>query len=80
MFPPGRPCPGIHLGEVSKLTLFSCPRSTDVKKASGCDEIPAELGKSLKEDAIKDLHSLCQQIWKTTGLEKIDPHPNCQEG
>ena len=51
-----------------------------LKKASGCDEIPAELGKSLKEDAIKDLHSLCQQIWKTMGLEKIDPHPNCQEG
>ena len=36
------------------MTLFSCPRSTDVKKASGCDDIPAELGKSLKEDAIKD--------------------------
>ena len=29
------------------------------------DEIPAELLKSLKEDAIKVLHSLCQQIWKT---------------
>ena len=28
-------------------------------------EIPAELFKSLKEDAIKVLHSLCQQIWKT---------------
>ena len=33
--------------------------------ASGCDEIPAELFKSLKEDAVKVLHSLCQQIWKT---------------
>ena len=28
-------------------------------------KIPAELFKSLKEDAIKVLHSLCQQIWKT---------------
>ena len=39
--------------------------STAVNKASGCDEIPAELFKSLKDDAIKILHSLCQQIWKT---------------
>ena len=39
-------------------------RSTAVNKASGCDEIPAELLKSLKEEAIKVLHSLCQQIWK----------------
>ena len=40
-------------------------RSTAIHKASGCNEIPAELFKSLKEDAIKGLHSLCQQIWKT---------------
>ena len=39
-------------------------RSTAVNKASGCDEIPAELFTSLKEDAIKVLNSLCQQIWK----------------
>ena len=38
--------------------------STAVNKASGCDEILAELFKSLKEDAIRVLHSLCQQIWK----------------
>ena len=40
-------------------------RSTAVNKTSGCDEIPAELFISLKEDAIKVLHSLCHQIWKT---------------
>ena len=40
-------------------------RSTAVNKASGCDEIPAELFKSLEDDAIKIFHSLCQQIWKT---------------
>jgi len=40
-------------------------RSTAVNKASGCDESPAELFKSLKDDAIKVLHSVCQQIWKT---------------
>ena len=40
-------------------------RRTTVNKASGCDEIPAEVLKSLKDAAIKVLHSLCQQIWKT---------------
>ena len=40
-------------------------RSTAVNKASGCDEIPVELFKFLKNDAIKVLHSLCQQTWKT---------------
>ena len=34
-------------------------------KASGCDGIPAELFQILKDDAIKGLHSICQQIWKT---------------
>ena len=34
-------------------------RNTAVNKANGCEEIPAELFKSLKEDAIKVLHSLC---------------------
>ena len=40
-------------------------RSTAVNKTSGCDEMPAELFKSLKDDAIKVLHLLCQQIWKS---------------
>ena len=40
-------------------------RSTTVNKSSGCDEILAELFKSLKDDAIKVLHLLHQQIWKT---------------
>ena len=34
-------------------------------KASGVDEIPAELFQILKDDAVKVLHSICQQIWKT---------------
>ena len=37
-------------------------RSTAVNKASGCNEIPKELFKSLKDNAINVLHSLCQQI------------------
>ena len=34
-------------------------------KASGGDGIPAELFQILKDDAMKVLHSICQQIWKT---------------
>ena len=34
-------------------------------KASGGDGIPIELFQMLKDDAVKVLHSICQQIWKT---------------
>ena len=34
-------------------------------KASGDDGIPVELFQILKDDAVKMLHSICQQIWKT---------------
>ena len=40
-------------------------RSTTMNKASGDDGIPAELLQILKDNAIKVLHSICQQIWKT---------------
>ena len=36
-----------------------------VKKASGGDTIPAELFQILKDDAVKVLPSICQQMWKT---------------
>ena len=39
--------------------------SITMNKASGGDGIPAELFQILKEDAVKVLHSICQQIWKT---------------
>ena len=39
--------------------------STAVNRAGGCNEIPAELFKSLKDDAIKVPHSLWKPIWKT---------------
>ena len=39
--------------------------SITTNKASGGDEIPVELLKILKDDAVKMLHSVCQQIWKT---------------
>ena len=47
------------------------------EKASGGDGIPVELFQILKDDAVKVLHSICQQIWKTavaTGLEKVSFH------
>ena len=39
--------------------------NTAVNKASGCYRIPVELIKTLTDDAIKVLHSVCQQMWKT---------------
>ena len=39
--------------------------SITMNKASGGDDIPAELFLMLKVDAVKVLHSICQQIWKT---------------
>ena len=39
--------------------------SITTKKASGGDEIPVELFQILKDDAVKLLHSICQQVWKT---------------
>ena len=36
-----------------------------MNKASGDDGIPVELFQILKDDAMKVLHSICQQIWKT---------------
>ena len=39
--------------------------SITMNKASGDGEIPAELFQILKDDAVKVLHSICQQIWKT---------------
>ena len=39
--------------------------SITTNKASRCDGIPVELFQILKDDAVKVLHSICQQIWKT---------------
>ena len=39
--------------------------SITTSKASGGDGIPVELLQILKDDAVKGLHSICQQIWKT---------------
>ena len=39
--------------------------SITMNKASGGEGIPVELFQMLKDDAVKVLHSICQQIWKT---------------
>ena len=39
--------------------------SITTNKASGDDRIPDELSQILKDDAVKVLHSICQEIWKT---------------
>ena len=39
--------------------------SITTNKASGCDGIPVELFQILKDDVVKVLHSICQQIWRT---------------
>ena len=49
-------------------------------KASGGDGIPVELFQILKHDAVKVLHSICQQMWKTQQwLEKVSFHSNPKE-
>ena len=54
-----------------------------MNKASGGDGIPAELFQILKDDAVKVLCSICQQISENsevaTGLEKVSFHSNPKE-
>ena len=54
-----------HLKPDTLSVKSSGPLIINMNKASGGDGIPAELFKILKEDAVKVLHSVCQQIWKT---------------
>ena len=64
--------PDIHDGMITHLEsdILECEvkwalgRIT-TNKASGGDRIPVELIQILKDDAVKVLHSICQQIWKT---------------
>ena len=59
--------------------------SITMNKASEADGIPAVLFQILKDDAMKVLYSICQQIWKpavATGLKKVQDwnfHPNPKE-
>ena len=64
--------PDNHDGVITKLEpdILECKvkwalGSITMNKASGCDGIPVELLQILKDDGVKVLHSICQQIWKT---------------
>ena len=57
--------------------ILQCEVKWASNKASGGDEIPVQLFKKLKDDAVKVLHSTCQQIWKT---QKVSFYSNLKEG
>ena len=64
--------PGNHDGVITHLEpdILECEvkwalESLTMNKASGGDGIPVDLFQILKDDAVKVLHSICQQIWKT---------------
>ena len=64
--------PDNHDGVITHLQpdILECEvkwtlESITTNKASGGDGIPVELFQILKDDAVKVLHSICQQIWKT---------------
>ena len=64
--------PGNHDGVITHLEpdILECEvkwalGNITTNKASGSDGIPAELFQILKDDAVKILHSICQQIWET---------------
>ena len=50
---------------LAPMSCFPLPHLKNPCEASGGDEIPVELFQILKDNAVKVLHSICQQIWKT---------------
>ena len=55
--------------------------STAVNKASGCDGISVELFKTLKDQGVElNVSANLEDPAVATGLEKLDPHSNSQEG
>ena len=64
--------PDNHYGVITHLhpDILECEvkwalGSITINKASVGDEIPGKLFQILKDDAVKVLHSICQQIWET---------------
>ena len=51
--------------DILKCEVKQTLKGITTNKASGCDGIPVELFQILKDDAVKVLHSIYQQIWKT---------------
>ena len=82
--------PDDHDGVITNLEpdILECEvkwalESIITDKASGGDGIPVELFQILKDDAVKVIHSICQQISKNsavaTGLEKVSFRSNPKE-
>ena len=57
--------PGQLWMEVHDIVQETVIKTITMNKASGGDGIPVELFQILKDDGVKVLHSICQQIWKT---------------
>ena len=53
--------------------------SINMNKARGGEGIPVELFQILKDDAMKVLHCICQQIWKTQQWPQVSFHSNPKE-
>ena len=51
--------------DIPKLEVKWALGNITLNKASGGEGIPVELFQILKDDAVKVLHSICQEIWKT---------------
>ena len=75
-----------HDGVITKLEpdILECEfkwalRSITMNEASGGDGIPVELFQITKYDAVKVLHSICQQIWQTQQWPQVSFHSNPKE-
>ena len=73
-----------HLGpDILECEVKWALGSITKNKANGDDGIPVELFQILKDDAVKVLHSICQQIWKTQqwpqDWKKVSFHSNPKE-
>ena len=71
--------PDNHDGVITRLDpdILACEvkwslGSITTSKARGGDGIPVELFQILKDDAVKVLHSICQQIWKTQPWPQLE--------
>ena len=81
MYKKGPNDPDNHDGVATNLEpdILECEvkwalESITMNKASGGDGIPGELFQILKDNAVKVLHSICQQIWKTPFFGALQIH------
>ena len=54
-----------HQSQILESEVKRALGSITMNRASGGDAIPVDLFQILKDDAVKGLHPVCQQIWKT---------------